>query len=49
MCWRLVDEDFCRPLPSYVAETVRASLPPLADFKPKNLVPIAGRSRLNRP
>jgi hypothetical protein len=46
MCWRLVDEDFCRASASYVAEILRPSLPPSVDFKAKNLVPIAGQPRL---
>jgi len=41
---RMTEKHYAHLAPSYVADTVRASLPPLADFKPGNVVLIAGRS-----
>jgi integrase len=41
---RMTEKHYAHLAPSYVADTVRASLPPLADFKPSNVVLIAGRS-----
>jgi hypothetical protein len=40
----MTEKHYAHLAPSYVADTVRASLPPLADFKPSNVVLIAGRS-----
>jgi integrase len=41
---RMTEKHYAHLSPSYIAETVRAALPPLADFKPSNVVPIMGRS-----
>jgi integrase len=41
---RMTEKHYAHPPPSYIAETVRAALPPLADFKPSNVVPFTGRS-----
>jgi integrase len=40
---RMTERHYAHLAPSYVAETVRAALPALANFKPSNIVPIVGR------
>jgi integrase len=41
---RMTEKHYAHLAPSYVADTIRASLPPLADFKPSKVVPIVSRS-----
>jgi len=41
---RMTEKHYAHLAPSYVAETVRAALPALADFKPGNVVAIGSRS-----
>ena len=41
---RMTEKHYAHLAPSYVTDIVRASLPPLANFKPSNVVPIVGRS-----
>ena len=37
---RMTEKHYAHLAPSYVADTIRAALPPLADFRPSNVVPI---------
>jgi hypothetical protein len=37
---RMTEKHYAHLAPSYVADTIRAALPPLANFRPSNVVPI---------
>jgi integrase len=37
---RMTEKHYAHLAPSYVADTIRAALPPLAHFRPSNVVPI---------
>ena len=39
---RMTEKHYAHLAPSYVADTVRASLPPLANFEPNNVGPNSG-------
>ena len=41
---RMTEKHYAHLAPSYIAKTVRAALPPLADFRPDNVTPISGRA-----
>jgi integrase len=39
---RMTEKHYAHLSPNYVANTIRAELPPLANFQPSNVVPLAG-------
>ena len=37
---RMTEKHYAHLAPSYIADTIRATVPPLADFRPSTVVPI---------